>query len=329
MLKGKNWNAEDELLEVYSVQQLWNDLKKTDGEYAKLVEQFRRLMDTFPERGESMSKDFPYFTTCDLNPRRYSTGHLLYIESFCVDVHSFPKEDSELRKWRDEIARDGRVEMMFLSADGKTMHILFRFRVSCKNEKKYRLFYRNFTRDFFKQNGIQEDVLSDACDPRRKIVISVDPDAHYRIGSKLVVYEDYLYNEWIEEKKEKVRKQKKQCSEDLSNDTIATIKELLKHKNGGNTPTIGAKELLSRVDSNIEILKSDLLVKGFTLIKAEKVFAGRRFVISHENVVRAYSVIIDGSGKFAVVPPLSIGGTARSFVGVEEIITNYLKDRNK
>lgn len=323
LLKGENIKCENELLKAYSMQELWTDLKNSEGDYAKKIERYRGLIKAFPEKVSTDDADFPYFVTCELNPRHYSTGRFFRIESFCVDVHSFPKEDSELKKWRESIAKDRRVEMMFLSADGKAMHIIFHFRVPCKNEKKYRLFYRNFTREFFKSNNIQEDVLSDACDPRRKISISVDQDAYYCIGAKLVVFEDYLSNEWVEMEKCRVETKRTSCHEGPSKETIDGIKNLLKQRGGAKNVSLTQKDLLSRVDLNINILRLDLETHGYGLDNVEKVFAGRRFIVSQNAVSVTYSLVSDAKGMFAVIPPLQCVGIS-SLKDVQQILTNYV-----
>lgn len=299
LLKGKHYLEEDELLEEYSFQKLWEDLQSPIDEQLRLVSQYRILEETFPDRAKEVKRDIPYFVFSELNPRKYKTGRLVKIESFCIEIHNFPRCEQELGQWREKILEDGRIQMMFLSVDKRTMYVFFKLRIPCTNETKFRLFYRNFTKHFFEKHEIDEEILGDACSPRKKIFISVDPEAYYCIGWKLVVFEDYLYDEWEDVKKEKPLSRKAKDSEVLCDEKLENIKKILKKKN-----TVGkqrsSNELLRRFDLNISILKTSLERIEYKLENVSNNRGGKRITVQKGDMKSVFNLVVDFQGNYSI-----------------------------
>lgn len=212
--------------------------------------------------------------------------------------------------------------MMFLSADGNTMHILFRFRIPCRDEKKFRLFYRNFTLLFYKENNINEDVLSEACDPRRAITISWDPEAFYRIGARLVIFEDYIYNEWTFNKNDKRKKVKLEHT--VTDENIATIKKIIGKKTHDKAYRLSINEITNRIDANRKRLESDLGKQHIALHLIECQHGNISFSIKFKSSSLKYNLIIDNKGNHVLLPLLSQAGSVIS-KKAEEIINHFLK----
>lgn len=300
--------------------QLWNDLKMTDCNHSREIDRFRVLSGTFPEQAEEIKKSLPYFTFCELSPRKHKTGNFFKIESFCIDVRNFPKESSLLKEWRLNLQTDRRIEMMFLSADGNTMHIFFKLRIPCKNEKKFRLFYRNFTLQFYKENHIKEDILSEACDPRRAIMISSDPDAFFRIGAKLIIFEDYLDNEWsvITNDNATPKKHKNVVTEE----NIAAIKNIMGKKSQDKAYRLSIKEITNRIDTNSKMLERELSKHGISLTPIKNQHGSVVISLYQGNSSLKYNLVIDNKGNHVLLPSLSQSGSVISKTA-EEILKNF------
>lgn len=177
ILMGRQQSDEDEKLTLIKMKKLIDMLRKPSSENLDVIRGIRKVNRFDSNVTEELSFKLPYFVMEQLSPKRLKNGHLVYIQHFCLDIHVFPQETKELELWKEGLKSDRNVEAIFLSAKGDVYHLLFCFMIPCKKEKEFRLFYREFAQDFYSRHGICDDVKSKECNPRRKILISHDPEA--------------------------------------------------------------------------------------------------------------------------------------------------------
>ena len=174
------------------------------------------------------------------NPPYRRTENFAYTEYFIVDIDHISEKGLNLGVIRDQVERDERVVLSFLSPSEDGLKVLFRLKERCYDAGIYSLFYKAFLLAFSKQYHLEQVIDERTCDVCRACFISIDPYAYYCSESIPVDMSTYLsvsdttsMFDLKHELEQQVKKEKitvvspDEKIKDLDQETINRIKQLL------------------------------------------------------------------------------------------------------
>ena len=139
-----------------------------------------------------MKRELPYIVCGMFNPPYRRTENFAYTEYFIVDIDHISEKGLNLAVVRDQVERDERVVLSFLSPSEDGLKVLFRLKERCYDAGIYSLFYKAFLLAFSKQYHLEQVIDERTCDVCRACFISIDPYAYYCSESIPVDMSTYL-----------------------------------------------------------------------------------------------------------------------------------------
>lgn len=281
----------------------------------------------------------PFVMLCRLNSNKRSTAKFSFTEYFCISIHNFPKDKRELCKWKENLIADSRVMLAFLSSDKTLFHIIFQLRLPCKNKKQFSVFYRVFCTRFFREHDIIEEVDNMACEPTRPIALSHDPNAFMRIGSKLVIVEEYDHGHEADELHERIekhedrkvlKKNEKGTRGEPNARELSIVKNIL--NNGISRYDTEKANLFKQrqklFDEGLKLLTDELDANGIVVREATAAGAVRKLRVAQTDKVVVFNIVYT-ERFFSVSTTACLTPSNLWIATAKEIIEKHLKKQLK
>lgn len=176
---GKSITSKDDLLQKVKVEYLYHKLVNPESSISALISQLRIVRQIDSRQYSMLKRSLPYVVCGAFNPPVRRTENFAFTEYFIVDIDKITEKEMSIEALRDQLQRDTRVMMCFLSPGEDGLKLLFRLKERCYDPGIYSLFYRLFVKQFSAHYQLEQVVDSHTCDVTRACFISVDPDAYY------------------------------------------------------------------------------------------------------------------------------------------------------
>lgn len=189
---GNNITATHDPLRKISPIQLFNMISQSSSELASLVNQLRTVLSISIEKYGFLKRKLPYFTCGNFHPPYRKTTNFNFIRYFVLDVDHLSEKNLEPGILREQITKDPRVLMAFISPSADGLKIILKLSENCYDVAKFSLFYKVFAREFAKQHKLEQVIDSRTSDVARACFLSCDESAFYRENPVEVQMEHFV-----------------------------------------------------------------------------------------------------------------------------------------
>lgn len=240
---GKNVVSTSDKLQKVSEEYIFNSIKNPKPEIVSRIRQLRIVRDIDSKRYAMLKKELPYIICGCFNPPFRRTENFAYTESFIVDIDHIESKGLSLEHLRQQLQKDERVEMLFLSPGEDGLKVLFQLKERCYDAGLYSLFYKMFVKQFSQQYQLEQVIDTQTSDVTRACFISIDTNAYFNPNAEKIDIQSFLnLNDPLalfdlkhsmdkEVKKIEAEQRKEQAAmkdSDPDKDEILKIKEILK-----------------------------------------------------------------------------------------------------
>lgn len=189
---GVNLLRDSDTLRKVTVDYLYHSLRNPKEEVKFRIHQLRVVRSLDEKQYKVLKRELPYIVCGMFNPPYRRTENFAYTEYFIVDIDHISEKGLNLAVVRDQVERDERVVLSFLSPSEDGLKVLFRLKERCYDAGIYSLFYKAFLLAFSKQYHLEQVIDERTCDVCRACFISIDPYAYYCSESIPVDMSTYL-----------------------------------------------------------------------------------------------------------------------------------------
>ena len=238
---GVNLLRDSDTLRKVTVDYLYHSLRNPKEEMKSRIHQLRIVRSLDEKQYKVLKRGLPYIVCGMFNPPYRRTENFAYTEYFIVDVDHISEKGLNLSTVREQVERDERVVLSFLSPSEDGLKVLFRLKERCYDAGIYSLFYKAFLLAFSKQYHLEQVIDERTSDVCRACFISIDPHAYYCAEAVPVDMKTYLPTsdstsmfDLKHELEQQVKKEKPAVAssdekiKDPDQETINRIKQLLR-----------------------------------------------------------------------------------------------------
>ena len=238
---GVNLLRDSDTLRKVTVDYLYHSLRNPKEEMKSRIHQLRIVRSLDEKQYKVLKRGLPYIVCGMFNPPYRRTENFAYTEYFIVDVDHISEKGLNLSTVREQVERDERVVLSFLSPSEDGLKVLFRLKERCYDAGIYSLFYKAFLLAFSKQYHLEQVIDERTSDVCRACFISIDPHAYYCAEAVPVDMNTYLPTsdstsmfDLKHELEQQVKKEKPVVAssdekiKDPDQETINRIKQLLR-----------------------------------------------------------------------------------------------------
>lgn len=145
-----------------------------------------------------MKKSLPYFVCAHFDPDYRRKENFSSVSSFVLDIDHVDEKSIQLDDLKAELAKDGRIAMMFTSPSGCGLKLIFLLAKPCLDENIYSSFYKQFAWDFAMEHHLETFIDLKTNDVTRACFIPADDHAILNPTAKPVNWENYVDLDCVE-----------------------------------------------------------------------------------------------------------------------------------
>lgn len=189
---GKKITNLSDPLRKTPLEYLYHSIQHPKSEIESMIRNLRLVQFIDPKRYASLKRELPYFVCGTFNPPYRRTENFAYTEFFIVDVDHISMKGLDLETIKNDLKRDHRVCMLFLSPSEDGLKVMFHFKERCYDAGMYSIFYKLFVKRFSMEYHLEQVVDMQTSDVCRACFISTDPDIYYNPEAEPVDWNQYL-----------------------------------------------------------------------------------------------------------------------------------------
>jgi hypothetical protein len=171
---GNNIKQKNDKLSKIDINQAFAAVAKAKQELQDLIAQLRILTKIDPAGYRNLKTHLPYFVPSLFNPPFRKNNNFASSEHIILDFDHLADYDIDPQELKDNLKKDKRIQMMFISPSQNGLKIFFKLSEKFYDTVKYSLFYKNFALDFAKQYNIDNVLDSVTSDVSRACFLSYD-----------------------------------------------------------------------------------------------------------------------------------------------------------
>jgi len=165
---------------------LYNSIRNAGSQLHSKIRQLQIVRDVDARQYANLKKNLPYVICSIFNPPFRRTENFAYTEYFILDIDHVSSSERSLLALRQDIQKDSRVMMTFVSPSQDGLKVLFKLSERCWDAGLYSLFYKTFARQFAVTYHIEDIIDTRTSDVCRACFLSHDPEVFYNPDAETV-----------------------------------------------------------------------------------------------------------------------------------------------
>lgn len=192
ILFGKNIQSSNDTLTKVPLVNIYHALKNPKPETVAQIRQLRIIHNLDKKRYSVLKRQLPYLVCGIFNPPYRRSENFAFIEYFMIDIDKISEKEMSVSNLRNQIEKDSRVFMSFISPSEDGLKVLFKLSERCYDKGLFSLFYKVFAKQFARQYHIEQVIDSQTCDVTRACFVSYDPNTYYNENAETLQLNQYL-----------------------------------------------------------------------------------------------------------------------------------------
>ncbi len=176
---GKNITAASDVLIKVNIDQIYNAIKKPKTENINYIRQLRLIRTIDIKRYNVLKRKLPYLVCGIFNPPYRNSENFAYIQYFILDIDKISEKDISIEQLRNNIQKDDRVVLCFVSPGEDGLKVMFKLKEKCYDKGIFSLFYKTFAHQFATQYNITQVLDFKTSDVTRACFVSYDEQVYY------------------------------------------------------------------------------------------------------------------------------------------------------
>ena len=192
LMYGRHLTAPADPLHRIDLKRILRGIRQPKPALRDRIGQLRTVASVDPVRYRELKKGLPYLVCGIFHPAVRRREHFAAIECFLLDLDHLSEHEFDPQQLRKRMGALSGPVAGFVSPGGDGLKLLFRLSEPCRDESRYRTFYKLFATRFAREHGLEQVVDYQTCDVTRACFLSHDPEAFYHPEAEPVVMEHYL-----------------------------------------------------------------------------------------------------------------------------------------
>lgn len=239
---GQAIQSPSDQLQKVNIDFLYHSIKSPSPNLSYLIRQLRIIKELDARKYSDLKRQLPYFVCSVFNPPFRRTENFAYTQHFVVDLDHVNAKGLDLWELRQQIQKDPRVYLSFVSPGEDGLKVLFQLKEKCWDSGIYSLFYKAFARHFSRTYNLSEIIDLRTSDVCRACFLSSDNEVYYNPSPEPVDINSFIdihdVSSMFEMKRELEREEKaqpmldpkKESTADPDKDTMLKIRRQLQGK---------------------------------------------------------------------------------------------------
>lgn len=331
---GNQITGSADKLSKVSLDYLYHSLIKPKAEIETKIRNLRIIKEIDNKRYNQLKRELPYLVCGVFNPPFRRTENFAYIEYFFVDIDHITGKGLCMAKVREEIQRDARIVLSFVSPSEDGLKILFHLKERCYDHGLYSLFYKLFVKEFSESYHLEQVIDAQTSDVCRACFMSMDEKAYFNPQAEGVDITAYIDvnnpNDLFDRKKEmdnsslNAPSQSEHAPEnnDPDQEAIARIKSILQLKN--RAAQKAAAYVPEQLNDVIDEIKKYIEDTGIQVTEIINISYGKKIRMKMGLKLAEINLFYGKRGFSVVISPRC--GTNEELNNLTaELIKNYLE----
>jgi hypothetical protein len=189
---GINIISSTEQLRKISMDELYQKIAHPSVELTGSISQLRALQSLDLEKYKYNKRFLPYFTCGIFTPPVRKIVNFHFAEYFVLDVDHIGQKNMDITALKNELMKDERIVLMYISPGNDGLKIVFRLKNKCFDAAQFSLFYKVFAGRFSQQYNLEQVIDNKTSDVTRACFLSADPEAWYNTIATAVDMESVI-----------------------------------------------------------------------------------------------------------------------------------------
>ena len=290
LMAGKNITQPGNLVKI-TVEQLFHKIRDPKPQTKALLERLRTLSVVDPEQYRKVKKNLPYVVPSVFNPPVRRRENFGYSEHLILDFDHLSEQSLDAGKVKDLLAKDARVELIFVSPGGDGLKVFFRLAERIYDYAKYSAFYKIFAADFAASYNLVASYDARTSDVTRACFVSFDPFAYYnasceRIDAGSFVDFDDIFS--LQRKEKEIIKSSGVLVKDSPKTTVErdVFVEIKKKLNPDYKPRKQREKIIhvpQELENAEELVRKKCNELSITLENVRSINYGKQFLFAYEG----------------------------------------------
>ena len=333
---GSNIQAAADPLNRVELNYLYDSLINPKPTIESKIRQLRIVRQMDPSLYVKAKKTLPYFVCAVFNPSVRKTENFAYTEYFVVDIDNLSGKQMNLEEVRSRIELDSRVVMSFVSPGEDGLKIMFRLKERCYDAGLYKVFYKEFVRQFSQQYHLEQVVDARTCDVCRACFVSIDADAFFHPDAETVDMKAILPKDnpmelfdvkavQDKETKEQEKQEKSASPSEPEDDILNKIKDQLNLRRAQKTVPKHAAYVPERLNAMMEGIKAHIEDHGITVYEVVDIQYGKKVKCQLGSRLSELNIFYGKHGFSVVQSTKNVLSTELNEV-LAELVTAFIDD---
>lgn len=280
ILIGKNLTKSNDSLQMCNIDDVVYEIQNPRKDILDLITKLRIIKSVDKKQYDKLKLQLPYFVCGIFDPHIRNLTNFAYIQYFVIDLDNLSGKGIEINRLKDEITKDDRVVICFISPSEDGLKIIFKLEEKCFDTGMYTAFYKEFCKSLEGIYNICQVVDHKTCDVSRVCFYSVDPNIYFNKSAHTIDINCYI-NPFIiphndtDERSESTHMDKGSSLEEATISEIKRILNLSKPREKHNKEVYVPKILENLMSG----LSAFLLEKGLNVEDITNISYGKKIKI--------------------------------------------------
>lgn len=333
VMYGKHITAAADPLHRVELERVMRGIRQPKPTLRDRIEQLRTVASVDVARYRELKKGLPYVVCGIFHPAIRRREHFATIEGFLLDLDHLSEHAFDPARLSEKMSRLPQPMAGFLSPGGDGLKLLFRLSEPCRDESRYRSFYKLFATRFAREHSLEQVVDYQTCDVTRACFLSYDPNAFYRPDAEAVVMDHYLAEELSLPVREELREAERVIRQ--SETTAAptgpdadTLEQIRRKLNPGRRPKKRPDVIQpERIREALAYFEEHLQTYALSLEQSEPINYGRKLRLAAAGGIWCELNLFYGKRGFTVVKTTKSGSNAELATLAASVLSELLYDR--
>lgn len=309
LMKGRNVTAVNDELQPIEIYQLYKQIVQPSTDLSNFISMLRQVKQIDPKAYAQQKRNLPYVVCGKFQPPKRRNENFISTTCFFVDIDHITNSDTTIDTLRLKLKDDPRVALLFVSPSQDGLKVLYTLSQPITDKGLYSLFYKSFIRELANQMELGSLIDPRVHDVSRACFLSHDPEAwHNPTPQPIDPYtyipqeSDLTIDDELKTIREEIKEEKKsdtntQGTAQLSDESWAQIKKLLKVRDPKRKKDFYVPEPLQNIEEKINPKLQEVKV---TLESSKSIQYGKKIVLVTPQALRAELNIYFGKKGFSV-----------------------------
>lgn len=189
---GNNIVSSTEQLHVVTINELYHKIAHPSAGLDASISQLRILQTLDLEKYRYNKRFLPYFICGIFTPAVRKIVNFHFAEYFVLDIDHIGQKNLDIAALKEELKKDSRILLMYISPGNDGLKILFRLQERCFDAAKFSLFYKVFANGFSQQYQLEQVIDNKTSDVTRACFLSSDKGAWFYPAASVIKMESVI-----------------------------------------------------------------------------------------------------------------------------------------